>query len=70
VIAFINHYFNSIYFIVGCIIVRFDADGQLITLTDGLYTPKGNVRLSFVDHGADLSKEGAQSLAVIAEVFF
>jgi hypothetical protein len=35
----------------------------LITLTDGLYTPKGNVRLSFVDHGADLSKEGAQSLA-------
>jgi hypothetical protein len=37
--------------------------GNLITLTDGIYTPKGNVRLSFVDHGADLSKEGAQSLA-------
>jgi RTX toxin RtxA len=45
------------------IIVRFDADGNLITPTDGFYTPKGNVRLSFVDHGADLSKEGAQSLA-------
>jgi hypothetical protein len=27
------------------------------------FLPKGNVRLSFVDHGADLSKEGAQSLA-------
>ncbi|VVH62213.1 hypothetical protein BSPWISOX_1455, partial [uncultured Gammaproteobacteria bacterium] len=45
------------------IIVRFDANGQLITLTDGLYTPKGNVRLSFVDHGTDLNEEGAQSLA-------
>jgi hypothetical protein len=43
--------------------VRFDANGQLITLTDGLYTPKGNVRLSFVDHGTDLNEEGAQSLA-------
>jgi hypothetical protein len=42
--------------------VAFSA-GYFGSLTDGIYTPKGNVRLSFVDHGADLSKEGAQSLA-------
>jgi hypothetical protein len=38
------------------IIVRFDADGNLITPTDGLYTPKGNVRLNFVDHGKNFSQ--------------
>jgi hypothetical protein len=37
------------------IIVRFDADGNLITPTDGLYTPKGNVRLNFVDHGKNFA---------------
>jgi hypothetical protein len=38
------------------IIVRFDGDGNLITPTDGLYTPKGNVRLNFVDHGKNFAK--------------
>ncbi|MBA5249988.1 MAG: hypothetical protein FE834_10775, partial [Gammaproteobacteria bacterium] len=42
------------------IIVRFDADGKLITPTDGFYTPKGNVRLSFVDHGSNFSADSEQ----------
>jgi hypothetical protein len=32
--------------------------GKILGGLDGLYTPKGNVRLSFVDHGADLSHQG------------
>ncbi|OJA03703.1 C80 family cysteine peptidase, partial [Bathymodiolus thermophilus thioautotrophic gill symbiont] len=33
------------------IIVHFDADNKLVTSDNEFYTPKGNVRLSFVDHG-------------------
>ncbi|CAB5497277.1 hypothetical protein THERMOT_665, partial [Bathymodiolus thermophilus thioautotrophic gill symbiont] len=33
------------------IIVHFDADNKLVTADNELYTPNGNVRLSFVDHG-------------------
>ncbi|CAB5499794.1 C80 family cysteine peptidase, partial [Bathymodiolus thermophilus thioautotrophic gill symbiont] len=35
------------------IIVHFDADNKLVTSNNEFYTPKGNVRLSFVDHGGN-----------------
>jgi hypothetical protein len=32
------------------VIVHFDANNKLVTSDNEFYTPKGNVRLSFVDH--------------------
>jgi hypothetical protein len=45
------------------ILVKFDQNGNLITLKGETYTPTGNTRLNFVGHGTDLEQEGAQSLA-------
>jgi hypothetical protein len=32
------------------------------------YTPTGDIRVNFVDHGADLTQEGAQSLVDKAKI--
>jgi hypothetical protein len=45
------------------ILVKFDQNGNLVTLKGETYTPTGNTRLNFVRQGADLEQEGAQSLA-------
>jgi hypothetical protein len=40
------------------IIVKFDQNGNLVTLKGETYTPTGDIRVNFVDHGADLTQEG------------
>jgi hypothetical protein len=40
------------------IIVKFDQNGNLVTLKGEAYTPTGDIRVNFVDHGADLTQEG------------
>jgi accessory colonization factor AcfC len=35
------------------VIVHFDANNKLVASDNEFYTPKGNVRLSFVDHGTN-----------------
>jgi hypothetical protein len=45
------------------VLVKFDQDGNLVTLKGEAYTPTGDTRVNFVGHGNDLSQEGAQSLA-------
>jgi hypothetical protein len=45
------------------ILVKFDQNGNLVTLKGEAYTPTGDTRVNFVGHGADLKQEGAQSLA-------
>ncbi|CAB9543519.1 hypothetical protein BROOK1789C_1001, partial [Bathymodiolus brooksi thiotrophic gill symbiont] len=50
------------------IIVKFDQNGNLVTLKGETYTPTGDIRVNFVDHGADLTQEGAQSLVDKAKI--
>jgi hypothetical protein len=38
------------------IIVKFDQNGNLVTLKAETYTPTGDIRVNFVDHGADLTQ--------------
>jgi hypothetical protein len=45
------------------ILVKFDQNGNLVTLKGEAYTPTDNTRVNFVGHGADFNQEGAQSLA-------
>jgi hypothetical protein len=46
------------------ILVKFDQNGNLVTLKGEAYTPTGDTRVNFVGHGADLKQEGAQSFSV------
>jgi hypothetical protein len=41
-------------------------NGNLVTLKGEAYTPTGDIRVNFVDHGADLTQEGAQLFTVLA----
>jgi hypothetical protein len=50
------------------IIVKFDQNGNLVTLKGETYTPTGGIRVNFVDHGADLTQEGTQSLVDKAKI--
>ncbi|WP_202753113.1 C80 family cysteine peptidase, partial [Bathymodiolus thermophilus thioautotrophic gill symbiont] len=50
------------------VIVKFDQNGNLVTLKGEAYTPTGDIRINFVDHGTNLSQEGAQSLADKARI--
>ncbi|CAB5498533.1 C80 family cysteine peptidase, partial [Bathymodiolus thermophilus thioautotrophic gill symbiont] len=50
------------------VIVKFDQNGNLVTLKGEAYTPTGGTRVNFVDHGANLNQEGAQSLADKARI--
>ncbi|VVH54836.1 hypothetical protein BSPCLSOX_345, partial [uncultured Gammaproteobacteria bacterium] len=45
------------------ILVKFDQNGNLVTLKGEAYTPTGDTRVNFVGHGTDFNQEGAQSLA-------
>ncbi|OJA03294.1 C80 family cysteine peptidase, partial [Bathymodiolus thermophilus thioautotrophic gill symbiont] len=50
------------------VIVKFDQNGNLVTLKGEAYTPTGDIRVNFVDHGVNLTQEGAQSLADKAKI--
>ncbi|WP_139458938.1 C80 family cysteine peptidase, partial [Bathymodiolus thermophilus thioautotrophic gill symbiont] len=50
------------------VIVKFDQNGNLVTLKGEAYTPTGDIRVNFVDHGVNLTQEGAQSLADKARI--
>jgi hypothetical protein len=48
------------------LIVHFDDNNKLVTSDNEIYTPKGNVRLNFVDHGENFAN-GENGMAELTD---